>query len=88
MRIDELTVTPESGNWNKKPLVALPYDMELISPLKTKVLHKAGTKVTYEILKSHGSGFKVKLYRTVYSIVLTYDSRREFIDDGFEINAT
>lgn len=85
MRIDELTVTPASSNWTKKPLVALPHDMELTSPLGTKVMHKAGTKVTYDILRSGGNGFKVKLYRTIYSVVLTYDSKQEFIDDGFEI---
>ena len=85
MRIDELTVTPASSNWTKRPLVKLPHDMEFNSPLGTKVLHKAGTKVTYEILRSAGSGFKVKLYRTIYSIILTFDSKQEFIDDGFEI---
>ena len=85
MRIDELTVTAASSNWTKKPLVELPYDLELESPLGNKVEHKAGTKVTYEILRSNGHGFRVKLYRTIYSIVLNYDSKQEFVEDGFQI---
>ena len=87
MRIDELTVTQQSNkNWSfKAPSVILPHDIEFSSPHGQKALHKAGTKVSYEILSNRGHDFKIKLFRTVFSIILSYDSKQEFIDDGFEI---
>ena len=87
MRIDELTVTPQANkNWTyQAPSVILPHDIEFSSPHGQKALHKAGTKVSYEVLRTVGQGFKVRLFRTVFSVVLSYDSKQEFIDDGFEI---
>ena len=87
MRIDELTVTPKSNKSliSKAPSVILPHDLEFSSVHGQKALHKAGTKVNYEILSNRGHDFKVKLFRTVFFIVLSYDSKQEFIDDGFEI---
>ena len=87
MNLLELEVSPRSNkNWNSKaPSVVLPHDIEFSSVHGQKALHKAGTRVSYQILNGRGEGFKVKLFRTVFSIVLSYDSKQEFIEDGFEI---
>ena len=87
MKLTELTVTPQSNdNWTYAgPTLILPHDIELSTVSGQKALHTAGTKVSYEILNSHGHGFKIRLFRTMFSTVLNYDSKQEFIDDGFEI---
>jgi hypothetical protein len=70
------------GSTHSKSLV-LPHDLEFENPLGQKLLHKEGTKVSFKILS--GTPFKIKLFRTSYSIILTYDSKKEFTNDGFEI---
>lgn len=70
------------GSSSTKTLV-LPHDLEFENPIGQKLLHKSGTKVSYKILS--GTPFKIKLFRTSYSIVLSYDNKKDFINDGFEI---
>lgn len=88
MRIFELTVTPRSNdNWQSAaPTLALPYDLELTAPNGAKATHLAGTRVSFRILNQRGgTGFKIRLFRTVFSEVLSFDSKQECIDAGFEV---
>ena len=87
--IEIITVTPQSnGNLMvgaKQKTLLLPYDVEMTSANKEKALHKQGTKVLYQILNSAGSGFKLKIWRTAFSTVLSFDSKDECEKEGFDI---
>ena len=87
MILSELVVTPRSNNnlvTNNQTLI-LPFDIELVAANGYKVLHEKGTKVGYKILQTFGSGFKIKLFRTAFSTVLSFDSKKECQDEGFDI---
>lgn len=88
MRLFEITVSSRSnGNWNSTaPTLTLPYDLELTAPNGAKAMHLAGTKVSFRVLNQRaGTGFKIRLFRTVFSAVLSFDSKQECIDAGFII---
>ena len=90
MKLTEfITVAPQSNEnlivgSNQKTLL-LPYDVEMTSTNKEKALHKQGTKVLYQILNSAGNGFKLKIWRTAFSAVLSFDSKDECEKEGFDI---
>lgn len=88
MKIFELTVSSRSNdNWKSSaPTLVLPYDIELTAPNGAKAMHLAGTKVSFQILNQRGGiGFKIKIFRTVFSSVLSFDSKQDCVDAGFEI---
>lgn len=69
---------------NARTLI-LPYDVEMISSNGQKALHKAGTRVYFSQINSQGNGFKVRLWRTLFSTILSFDNKKEFEEDGFVI---
>jgi len=87
--IEFITVTPQSNNnlmvSSSQKTLLLPYDVEMTSANNEKALHKQGTKVLYQILNSAGNGFKLKIWRTAFSTVLSFDSKDECEQEGFDI---
>lgn len=87
MILSELVVSPRSNNnfTTSGSTLILPFDIELEAANGHKVLHKEGTKVGYKIVQTFGNGFKLKLFRTMFSTTLTFDSKQECQDEGFDI---
>ena len=63
----------------------LPYDIEFRNILGSKLLHKTGTLVTCEIQSTYPN-FQLKLSRTMFSTVLTFDNKEDALIEAKKWN--